>query len=69
VKSTIKIEFDSDEAAKAFMRWLDGQGEQDYWTWQDGAESNLKGNVTALRFDYDFDNLTIQTECGRLSDK
>lgn len=36
------------EAARQFLDWLSGQGEQDYWQWQDCRDEP----VTITRFDY-----------------
>lgn len=60
----LTIEFDNEKAAKHFMSWLDGQGEQDYWTWMGYREREEKGNITAVRFNYG-PGLTITTETGR----
>ena len=64
--SQVTINFDNDAAAKHFLSWLCGAGEQDYWTWMECREDEMEGNITATRFKYDFDNHTADTECGRL---
>ena len=65
---TVKINFDNKEAAENFRDWLDGQGEQDYWTWMEERENEDEGNITATNFKYNRNDLEINTECGRLSD-
>lgn len=67
-KSVLKIEFDSEAAAEHFIRWLDGQGEQDYWIWMECRERKEKGNITVKQFIRDdTDKLLVHTECGRIS--
>jgi broad specificity polyphosphatase/5'/3'-nucleotidase SurE len=62
-KMTITITGDRD-MAEQFMWYFDGQGEQDYWNWQDSGEEGT--TVTATRFKYDFDKLEIiGTDDGR----
>lgn len=63
---TIKINFANPVAAKHFQSWLCGQGEQDYWTWMECREEEEKGNITVTNFDYDHEDLTIDTTCSRL---
>lgn len=67
-KVTLKINFENEKAMQHFISWLDGQGEQDYWLWQECREqddSNEK--ITAIRFEYKKDE--IDTVCGRLDKK
>ncbi len=63
----VKIKFASREAAKHFMSAFDGQGEQDYWTWMESREDESDGDITAIRFEYDYENLEIKTKLGRLN--
>lgn len=63
----VEINFDNEKAAKHFISWLDGQGEQDYWIWMDCRESEEEGNITAVRFTYK--GLQVDTKCGRLDTK
>jgi len=74
---TVKIEFDNERAAKHFISWLCGSGEQHYWDWMDCREDEEDGPITAVRFDYwngtdDGANfakdLRVTTECGRRRD-
>ena len=64
--SEVTINFENEEAAKQFEVWLCEAGEQDYWDWMSCREDEKEGDITATRFKYDFDNHTIDTECGRL---
>lgn len=71
--STVKIQFDNEVAARHFLRWLCGQGEQDYWMWMEGIEETEKGDITATRFDYFpgpgkgfAPDLEIKAHCSRL---
>lgn len=71
-KKSITIEFDNEAAAKHFAHWLDGQGEQNYWTWMEEREQEEAGNITATQFHYHEGNKfcpndIIKTTCGRLS--
>lgn len=67
-KSTVTIEFANPSAAEHFVSWLDGQGEQDYWIWMEYREQEEEGDITALRFDYDYnDPCDVKARCGRLS--
>jgi ABC-type Fe3+ transport system substrate-binding protein len=67
--------FDNPEAAKHFISWLCGSGEQQYWDWMMVREKEEDGNITALNFDYwggtedgeEFAKHPITTKCGRLS--
>lgn len=49
---TVTIEFDTERAAEHFVKWLDGQGEQNYWDWMVCQEESEDGNITAKSFDY-----------------
>jgi hypothetical protein len=60
------IKFSSDRAAAHFKSWLDGQGEQDYWTWMECREEEEKGDITATRFHYSGEKNVITTTCGRM---
>lgn len=64
--SELKIVFSNKEAAEHFMSWLDGQGEQNYWTWMEYREQEEDGPITAIRFSYDKRKLEITTDCGRI---
>ena len=48
----VTVEFEDSATAEHFMSWMDGQGEQDYWMWMDGAD--VGGKHTAKYFAYDF---------------
>lgn len=66
-KSTVTIEFSNPDAAEHFVRWLGGQGEQDYWYWMECREQEENGDITALRFDWKWDDpCDVKTKCGRL---
>jgi ABC-type Fe3+ transport system substrate-binding protein len=66
----VKINFSNEEAARQFIDWLDGQGEQDYWTWMEyREEENDNPELTATEFIYDVNdksNLEINTKSGRM---
>ena len=49
MSATVEIVFDSVETARAFMTWLEGQGEQDYFEY----DKNIR------RFDYNYQHLRI----------
>lgn len=78
-KHKLVIEFDNEEALKAFGGWLCGSGEQQYWDWMEFREAEEDGPITAVSFHYHTpgtkgdihsflaDN-TIRTTCGRLSE-
>lgn len=79
MKTTLKIEFDNEAAARHFATWLCGSGEQQYWEWMEYREEDEEGDITALEFHYhgeptgtkrygnlDFvEDMTIRTTCGR----
>lgn len=62
----VKIKFSSRKAAEHFMKFLDGHGEQTYWDWMSEQEYSDSDSITAVRLNYDFKNLEINTELGRL---
>lgn len=70
---TVTIEFGSERAAEHFAKWLDGQGEQNYWDWMVYREKWEDGDITAKSFDYfqggnEFaPNGVIKTTLGRLT--
>lgn len=70
---TVTIEFGSERAAEHFAKWLDGQGEQNYWDWMVYREESEGGDITAKSFDYfqggnEFaPNGVIKTTLGRLT--
>ena len=65
----VSISFSNKKAAKGFMEWLCDIGEQDYWESQKYREEDEDTkDITALIFDYNFNKLTVKTECGRLDD-
>lgn len=68
--STVKIEFINHDAARYFINWLSGQGEQDYWEWmQYREEESDEEAMTATQFGYSSDELTVTTICSRLDKK
>jgi len=79
VKTTLKIQFDSEEAARQFGYWLCESGEQQYWDWmsyRESDEDDTSEPITAIAFHYfppwegadvEFlEDWTIRTELGRL---
>ena len=66
--NTLTFEFDNEEALNQFKSWLCGQGEQDYWTYQECREQEKDGPITGVKFDY-FNGAVIKVECGRLDDE
>lgn len=60
----VEINFENLAAAQQFVDWLNGQGEQDYWTWMEYREQEESGKITATRFIYN--DLQVDTKCGRL---
>jgi hypothetical protein len=65
--STVTIKFSNPSAAAHFVHWLGGQGEQDYCIWMECREQEEEGDITALRFDYDYDNtVEVKAICGRM---
>lgn len=65
---TLKIRFESPEAARHFKLWLCESGEQAYWDWMDCREEEQAGNITATEFAYHGDDPNvIETECGRVT--
>ena len=53
MKTTLKIEFDNEKAAKHFASWLCGSGEQQYWEWMEYREEDFdEGDITATSFHY-----------------
>lgn len=64
----IEFFFENDETAAHFMSWLCGMGEQDYWNWMDVREGEEDGKITAINFDYDFENYKVYTQSGRTTD-
>jgi len=67
--TTVSISFGSEEAAKHFMHWLCGSGEQEYWQWMEAREDEEKGDITAVTLNYDFKKHKITTELGRVTDE
>ena len=72
-KRKITIEFESDEAAMYFARWLCDAGEQNYWDWMGYRESE---DHRVVSFDYwggddgqFMHDWTIRTECGIKDDQ
>lgn len=63
--STVTINFANAKAAKHFVAWLDGQGEQNYWVWMECREQEEKGDITATHFAYDR-SLNVETTVSRL---
>lgn len=57
-------------AAEEFLGWLCNQGEQDYWNAMDGAQfdatANGEGDITIVRFDYDWKKMEAKCELGHL---
>lgn len=45
---TIQVEFESETELKNFMSWMDGQGEQDYWIWQECQNEKY----SEIKYDY-----------------
>jgi hypothetical protein len=64
-EGTVTIDLKTKEAATHFTRWLCGQGEQDYWIWMECREQEEEGDITAVRFNYDYENAVISGEMGR----
>lgn len=67
----VKIKFANKKAADHFLVWLCESGEQEYWQWMECRESDEKGNITALIFEYHNPNNgkfgpTVDTVLGRL---
>jgi len=61
-------------AAKHFVNWLNGSGEQDYWNWMDGREFEEDGPITATRFVYprcstNAGNFIVDVELGRMENE
>ena len=50
-KTTVRIEFATEEAADHFLSWFCGSGEQAYWDWMQYREEEEDGNITAVRFE------------------
>ena len=48
----VTIKFKTKAAAKHFVAWLDGQGEQDYWTWMECREQEEPGQDIKANFTY-----------------
>ncbi len=74
MKQNITIQFENEKAAQHFAHWLDGQGEQDYWTWMSYREEEEAGDITARRFVYFKDDKfapdgVIGVVLGRVTDK
>ena len=66
MKENVTINFDNEIAAKHFMSWLSGQGEQDYWEWMMCREQEEDGNITAVSFNYNFYKGEVDTDTSRL---
>tara|TARA_R110000803_G_scaffold116216_1_gene184826 strand:- start:323 stop:553 length:231 start_codon:yes stop_codon:yes gene_type:complete len=64
----VHIDLGSHAAAKHFINWLCGQGEQNYWVWMECREDEEAGPITATRFKYDYENASAVGEMGRLQD-
>lgn len=62
----VKIKFASRKAAEHFMHFLDGHGEQVYWDWMSEQEQEDSDEITAIKLKYNFKNLEIDTQLGRL---
>jgi hypothetical protein len=73
-KHTVKINFESEEAARHFLVWLCDSGEQNYWQWMECREGEEDGDITAVRFKYHTGGkfcpgLEVETDCGRLEEE
>ncbi len=76
--TTLKIDFDNEEAKEHFASWLCEQGEQDYWTWMEYREQEETGPITVKVFHYHgpankkphrfLKDSIIRTTCGRLDE-
>ncbi len=64
----VTIDLGSQKAAQHFIKWLCGQGEQDYWIWMECREIEETGDITAVNFQYDYENATAKGDMGRLTD-
>ena len=64
----ITFRFGNAKAARHFLDWLDGQGEQDYWEWMKVRErEEPEGDITATEFNYhEPGNGVVIASCGRL---
>jgi hypothetical protein len=64
----LRIHFANTRAARHFKTWLCESGEQAYWGWMEFRESEEDGDITAVSFDYQGQEI-IKTKCGRLTDE
>lgn len=57
-------------AAEEFLAWLSNSGEQDYWNAMDStqydATADGDGDITIIRFDYDWKKMEAKCEIGNL---
>lgn len=64
----VKVRFNNDKAGQMFISWLSQSGENDYWEYMKSMELEEKGHITATKFTYSLNQLTVNTECGRLDE-
>lgn len=57
-------------AAEEFLSWLCNSGEQGYWDGMESpqfdADADGKGDITIVKFDYDFKKLEAKLTLGHL---
>lgn len=64
----LTFQFDNDEAADHFWRWLCESGEQEYWEYMRYREEEEDGDITGLNFDYTKAGKgNVVVRCGRFT--
>ncbi len=69
MKIKIECKDENFDAADHFLTWLCESGEQHYWDWMEVRESEQEPEdppITVVSFKYDFKNLTVDCEIGKL---
>lgn len=56
--SILQIQFDSDDDLKDFMSWLDNQGEQDFWIYEDCQDKK----PSKVKYLYDKQQIIIKRQ-------
>lgn len=58
------------KAAEEFLGWLSNSGEQDYWNAMDSVQYDATedgdGDITIIRFDYDWKKMEAKCTLGNL---
>ncbi len=67
--SNVLFQFDSEESANHFWRWMCESGEQQYWDYMSYREMEEDGDITGISFDYSkADSGLVKVKSGRFTE-